>query len=153
LQKDFSNYEQRDFIPTFVPNLDDVSPKSKEACKGNEKCLFDLAVTGDEELAASTLESAESFEELTAIDGRASCKMPTKPENGYIEVKNLLEGSSVKLICNENYNVKGTSIVTCVKDLSEKLSWDGSLGTCADKCADIKNAYEKFLCEQGLNQG
>lgn len=152
--KNYSSYENKGFVPTFVtPNLDKLPPASVAACKGNKECLFDLAVTGQVDMAITTLATVQKFEAIVKISAVA-CERPTNPStNGYVQAPNYLAGSSAQLVCNKNYEIKGTPTIKCVKDSSGQLAWDGSLGTCVEvnKCAN-SNAWLQFLCERGLSK-
>lgn len=149
--KNYTSYENKGFVPTFVtPNLDKLPPASVAACKGNNECLFDLAVTGNVEVAMTTLVTIQKYEVIVKISAVA-CGRPTNPPNGYVQANNYLAGSSAQLVCNKNYEIKGNPTTKCVKDASGQLNWEGALGTCVEvnKCAN-SNAWLQFICERGL---
>lgn len=152
--KNYSSYENKGFVPTFVtPNLDKLPPTSVAACKDNKECLFDLCVTGQLEIAISTLVTVQKFETIVKISAVA-CGRPINPSsNGYVQANNYFAGSSAQLVCNKNYEIKGCDTIKCVQDSSGQLNWDGAFGTCVEvgKCRD-PNAWKRFLCERGLSE-
>ncbi|XP_037051367.1 sushi domain-containing protein 2-like [Bradysia coprophila] len=146
LDKGFDNFHDDDFVPHFeVPDLTKLSPQDVEACKGSFECLFDLSVTGNIELATGTMEAVENFVNV-AKSLTIGCERISVPRNGYLQVLNYLENSTVRLVCNVNYEVQGVDSVKCVKNFSGKLSWDGKLGDCVKKC-NYDNSWLQWLCE------
>lgn len=79
------------------------------------------------------------------------CDRISVPTNGHLEVLNYFVGSTVRLVCNVNFKVRGTDSVRCVKDSRGMLSWDGVLGDCVkdSKCANA-NSWLQWLCENNL---
>lgn len=150
LDKGFDSFHDNKFVPHFeVPDLDKLSPKDIEACKGSLECLFDLSVTGSMEMATSTLKAVENFNSL-ARSLTVSCDRISVPRNGYLEVQNYLEGSTVRLACNANFELQGVDSVKCVKNLGGILSWNGKLGDCVEVKCSYSNSWLQWLCENGF---
>ncbi|KAJ6633434.1 hypothetical protein Bhyg_16444, partial [Pseudolycoriella hygida] len=112
--------------------------------------FFYLNVTGEVKLAITTITTIQTFETIIKISA-VSCVRPAIPTNGYAEASNYSEGSSAKLVCNKDFEIKGNPTVTCSKDSRGELIWSGSFGTCekANKCAN-ENKWLEFLCESGI---
>ncbi|XP_037032471.1 sushi domain-containing protein 2-like [Bradysia coprophila] len=152
LGKGYDNFYDDNFVPLFeVPDLDKLSPEDVEACKGSYECLFDLSVTGNREMALGTQKAVENFSAIAKATS-VGCERISVPRNGYLVVINYSEGSTVRLVCNTNFQVQGIDSVKCVRDLVGMLSWDGKLGMCVkiNKCAN-ENAWLQWLCENGLS--
>lgn len=149
--KNYDSYQNKNFVPSFVaPNVDKLPAQSVAACKGNNECLFDLSVTGQLEVAMTTLVTIEKYNVIVKVNA-ITCERPTVPANAYTVATNYLAGSSVKLVCNTDFTIKGKDTIKCAKDSNGALSWDGSFGTCVqeNKCAN-SNKFLQFICEQGL---
>lgn len=147
----YYNFQNKDFVPNFAPpDLSKLPPKDVAACQGVNECLYDLSVTKSIEISIKTRTSVQNFNYIVKTSAVA-CERPTAPRNGYYEASNYLVGSTVKLLCNEKFKVKGKDAMKCVKDSQGQLSWDSELGECAatNKCAN-ENAWLQFLCENNL---
>lgn len=150
--KDYDSFQDDDFVPHLdAPDLDKLSPEDVAACKGSYECLYDLSITGNVEMATGTLTAVEDFVETSKSSNR--CDRITVPRNGFLQVINYLEGSTVRLVCNLNFKLEGLESVRCIKDLLGVLSWNGRLGGCVklNKCAN-ENAWLQWLCENGYSQ-
>lgn len=62
----FDNCGNSSIPPTTLADVT-VTDEQRDMCNNDDTCLFDLAVTGDEELAMSSLESSEESAQLQMI--------------------------------------------------------------------------------------
>lgn len=151
--KTYNDYQNVNFVPDYVaPTNPNVSSQAVSDCRGSEECLFDLFITGNADFARSTLETIENYnrslEALNTVVG--VCERPIAPENGYLEAVNYLVGSTARVVCNENLQVNGNGILTCVTDSLGRPSWNGVFGGCIVNICANENAWLQFLCEMGL---
>lgn len=152
LGKGYDSFHDISYVPRLEgPDLDKLSRKDVEACKGSYECLFDLSVTGNVEMATGTMNAVQNFVTMSKSLS-VGCDRISVPRNGYLEVLNYFEGSTVRLVCNVNFKVRGANSVRCVKGSRGMLSWDGVLGDCVKdvKCDNV-NAWLKWMCENGLS--
>lgn len=148
--KTYKDFRDVDFEPIFeLPDIDTLPPEAVEACRGSVECLFDLLVTGDSDLAGSTRNAVDQFEEIVNSFDTA-CTRPDAPRNGFYEATNFREGSTVRLVCNRDfYEVIGNDEITCVRDENGTLSWNTEFGECYNEC-ERDNKWDQYLCEIGI---
>ncbi|XP_037033310.1 protein mesh-like [Bradysia coprophila] len=149
--KSYENYQDDNYVPRLEPiDVDKLPPKAKEICGDNYECLFDFAVTGNQEMATSTKTTVDTFTSIIQSLS-VTCPRLSAPRNGSLQVRNYFVGSIVKLVCNDNFAVQGNDSMTCARNARGELSWQGTLGQCVqkNKCAN-ENSWLQWLCEHGL---
>lgn len=156
--KTYDDYQDLNFVPAVeAPINPNVPLEAVSACMGSEECLFDLFITGNAAFAESTLEAIENYNRSLEALGMVVgvCERPIAPENGYLEAVNHIVGSTARVVCNENLEVNGNGILTCITDSSGKHSWNGEFGECIERVVNIcanENAWLQLLCEMGLSR-
>ncbi|XP_037033301.1 sushi domain-containing protein 2-like [Bradysia coprophila] len=148
--KGYESFHDDKYVPKTDPiDVDNVPPKVKEVCGDNYECLFDFTVTGNVEMATSTLTTIKTFTSIIQTFS-VSCPRITVPKNGSLEVVNFAEGNTVKLVCNDSFKLKGNDTIKCIRSAGGQLSWDGTLGECTNSCAN-ENSWLQWLCEHGFS--
>ena len=70
----FDNCGDHNFVGVTFEDLT-FTDEQRAMCNNDETCLFDLAVTGDEEIAVATLEASEENQMVQGIISMVICIM------------------------------------------------------------------------------
>ena len=62
----FDNCGDHSFVGVTFESLD-ITDEQRAMCDNDQGCLFDLAVTGDDDFAATTLEASEENEQVQQL--------------------------------------------------------------------------------------
>ena len=74
----FENCGDHSFVGVTLEELN-FTQEQIEMCEGDDSCLFDLAVTGDEEFAVTTLEASEENTRVQEIISKKEIIVTSKP--------------------------------------------------------------------------
>ncbi|KAM4634094.1 sushi domain-containing protein 2-like [Polymixia lowei] len=120
------------FVPVFsVPdNQDDpLAQQASEICSGEGSlyCRYDTLVGRDPKLGNATRKSFQSHISLVEdLEQVVSCGWLSPPKDGKKEGTRYLQGATVRLSCNDGYNLEGSEERTC----KENGQWSGETTTC-----------------------
>ncbi|KAJ8298657.1 hypothetical protein KUTeg_022717 [Tegillarca granosa] len=60
--KSYASYNNSDFRPNFnIPPLNKIDNYTREICKDDMNCIYDLQTTGNTDIAVSTMEAMDEF--------------------------------------------------------------------------------------------
>lgn len=120
------------YEPVFNVNKSVQRNGTGTICKKNPQCIFDYQVTGDEQIAKSTLTFNEKFQELKEdIKKVVRCPHLTEPENGNKSITGYMVGSTATFWCFPQYQMLCNDCELRVCE--ESGTWSGSVAVCAEK--------------------
>uniref|UniRef100_A0AC35EXF5 Uncharacterized protein n=1 Tax=Panagrolaimus sp. PS1159 TaxID=55785 RepID=A0AC35EXF5_9BILA len=113
--KNFADFNNLNFTPTFSFNTSAVSNSVQDICKNDWSCLFDYFYTSNLGLANFTLISTQSYENTINILNKNIQMCPTliPPENGYLKLSNYFKDSKANFGCFTNYTLSKNANFTC----------------------------------------
>ncbi|XP_022089622.1 sushi domain-containing protein 2-like [Acanthaster planci] len=125
---DYSTYHFPEFSPTFgIPDLNEVSQEIKDLCGDSVECVFDAVTTGSLSFANATLVVTGTITEVqNSLVKIVSCGFPGDIENGQMSGSVYLVNATVDLTCDEGFDLKGSSRLTCKAD----GQWSSAIPLC-----------------------
>uniref|UniRef100_A0A914QCC9 Uncharacterized protein n=1 Tax=Panagrolaimus davidi TaxID=227884 RepID=A0A914QCC9_9BILA len=112
--KNFADFNNLNFTPTFSFNTSAVSNSVQDICKNDWSCLFDYFYTSNLDLANFTLISNQNYENTINILNKniQMCPILIPPENGYLKLSNYFKDSKANFGCFTNYTLSKTASFT-----------------------------------------
>lgn len=130
--RNHASYQDLNFLP-YLPESSELLSVARgaEVCGDNLPCLYDLMVSGDEELAKATLEGVRALINITTtIKPNVTCPRLEAPPGGKLVslVVLYVPGDVVEVSCNEGTIPNGTLQRVCQPD----GTWNGTPASCQE---------------------
>lgn len=123
------------YEPVFTVNKSDLRPDTVTICKDNQQCKFDLQVTNNSKLAASTLVFDEKFKQIQQdIEKVIRCPYLATPENGNKLVSGHSVGDNATFWCLPSFQMLCSYGYKCQQRIcQEDGTWSNAVIFCAEK--------------------
>lgn len=130
-------------VPSFTPYLEFPDPNNVSndvvvLCGDSPPCLFDAVSTGSLSFANETRQEIRDLETVIGNSVKiVSCGFPGKVANGYTNGSVHLVGYNVTVICEEDFLLVGSSMMTCQED----GNWSSTLPTCNENFSSLEPGH------------
>lgn len=122
------------YVPVFTIGEENLRNGTRELCNGNLQCMFDYQLTGKKEIAESTKEFSQRYEDIkTDIKPVVRCPYVEQIVNGNRTMEGQAPGNKATFKCDDNFtNPNNTYFIIC----QETGEWNSAAPVCVKKLTD-----------------
>ncbi|XP_022089140.1 sushi domain-containing protein 2-like isoform X2 [Acanthaster planci] len=122
-----TDYSDETFTPVFLPPETAITEEAREICGNISQCIFDLAVTGDSDIARASGSTVSRYKAAVESASLVTCGSVSEPANGRKEVSRSNVGGVANFTCDDGYTLQGESELMCQKN----GTWSADVPVCA----------------------